>query len=128
MKQSDLYWSVYRNLEDEVLNIAKYIHCDSSQKSVYSMAIADLIVRCAVEIEAISKVIYKSLGGDMEPKDAEGNDRYLFFDTDCEGLLPDGQEHGGVRKVPGAAFSRMGDKVHRDRGHVRFRKDERPYG
>lgn len=87
MQETNLYWAVYLNLEDEVLNITKYIHCDSSQKNVYSIAIADLIVRCAIEIEAISKIIYKNLGGDMEPKDDKGNNRFLFFDSDCLALI-----------------------------------------
>lgn len=105
MKETDLYLSVYRNLEDEVLTIAKYIHCDSHQKSVYSMSIADLIVRCSVEIEAISKILYKNLGGNMTPKDDAGNDRYLYFDTDCLALID--KNYGIAKKkvvVSTAAF------------------------
>ena len=87
MNPSDLFWSVYANLEQEVLTIARYIHCDSHQLTVYSMAIADLIVRCAMEIEAISKKLYQQLGGNMNPLDDNGKSRYLYFDSDCLALI-----------------------------------------
>ena len=51
------------------------------------MHIADLIVRCAVEIESISKELYKNLGGNMSPIDKERKPRDLYFDTDCLNLL-----------------------------------------
>ena len=51
------------------------------------MHIANLILRCAVEIEAISKELYADLGGNMSPVDNEGNSRDLYFDTDCIDLL-----------------------------------------
>lgn len=50
------------------------------------MHIADLIVRCAVEIESLSKELY-CRWGIMEPVDSEGNKRDLYFDTDCLALL-----------------------------------------
>lgn len=83
----NLFWPVYKNLELEVLEIAKYIHVSDKQVGVYSMRIADIIVRCAIEIEAISKELYKSLGGCMELKDKEGKKRDIYFDTDCLKLL-----------------------------------------
>lgn len=98
MKQSDLYWSVYKNLEDEVIDVARYIHCDSVQKQVYSMIIADLIVRCAVEIEAISKKIYQNLGGKMKIHDENGVERYPYFDRDCLSLI-DKTYHIAKKKV-----------------------------
>lgn len=87
MKESDLFWSVYKNLEQEVINFSKYIHFSSDQKKVYSIGMADIIVRCAVEIEAISKKLYESLGGNMNPTDTEEKVRDLYFDTDCLALL-----------------------------------------
>lgn len=83
----NLYWPVYLKLEKEVLSLADAIHFSDDQISVYSIQIADLIVRCAVEIEALSKELYKSLGGNMSPVDAEGNKRDLYFDTDCMVLI-----------------------------------------
>ena len=98
MNPSDLFWSVYANLEQEVLTIARYIHCDSHQLTVYSMAIADLIVRCAMEIEAISKKLYQQLGGNMNPLDDNGKPRYLYFDSDCLALI-DKAYHLAKKKV-----------------------------
>ena len=80
MKESDLFWSVYKNLEQETVNFSRYIHFSSNQKTVYSMSIADLIVRCAVEIEAISKKIYEFLGGEMNPIDSNGEKKDLYFE------------------------------------------------
>lgn len=83
----NLYWPVYKNLEKEFLELADYIHICDDQLDIYSMHIADLIVRCAVEIEALSKELYKSLGGNMSPVDKDGKPRDLYFDTDCLNLL-----------------------------------------
>lgn len=59
MGTPNLYWPVYKNLEKEFLKLADYIHISDDQTSIYSMHIADSIVRCAVEIEALSKELYK---------------------------------------------------------------------
>lgn len=87
MANINLFWSVYKNLENELLTLTKYIHFSDKQLSVYSMHIGDLIVRCAIEIEAISKALYEQLGGNMSPVDSNGNDRDLYFDTDCIDFL-----------------------------------------
>lgn len=87
MQESILFWSVYKNLEREVLEFSKYIHFSSDQRKVYSMSIADIIVRCAIEIEALSKKLYKSLGGSVNLTDSGGKPRDLFFDTDCLNLI-----------------------------------------
>lgn len=84
---NNLYWSIYKNLEKEVLGFADMIHFDDNQLSVYSVRITDLLIRCAVEIEAISKELYEQTGGNMEPLDVNGKTRSLFFDTDCLDLL-----------------------------------------
>ena len=87
MNKPNLYWSVYKNLEKEFLSLADYIHVSDDQLGVYSMHIANLIIRCAVEIESLSKELYYSIGGDLSPVDEFGNRRDLFFDTDCIELL-----------------------------------------
>lgn len=79
----NLFWMVYKNLEDEVLELSKKIHFCDGQDNVYSIFISDLLIRTAVEIEALSKELYKIAGGDMNPVDEDGNVRDLFFDTDC---------------------------------------------
>lgn len=87
MSTPNLYWPVYKNLEKEFLKLADYIHFSDDQLETYSMFIADLIVRCSVEIEALSKELYCMLGGNMSPTDPQGNNRDLYFDTDCLALL-----------------------------------------
>lgn len=84
---NNLYWAVYQNLESELLDIANTIHMDDNQLNVYSVRIADLLVRTVIEIESISKQLYEQFGGEMVPKDSEGKPRTLYFDTDCLQLL-----------------------------------------
>jgi hypothetical protein len=80
---SNLYWPVYRNLEKELIGLADLVHLDDSQLKIYSVRIADLLIRCAVEIESISKDLYLREGG-VVPED-----RDLYFDTDCLKHLED---------------------------------------
>lgn len=87
MNTINLFWPVYKNLEKEFLQLADYIHFSDDQTKVYSMYIGDLIIRCSIEIEAISKELYFNLGGNPSPVDANGNKRDLYFDTDCLNLL-----------------------------------------
>lgn len=82
-----MFWPVYKNLEKEVIQLANYVQFTDDQINAYSLHIADLIVRCAIEIEALSKELYKAVGGDMSPTDTDGKTRDLFFDTDCIDLL-----------------------------------------
>lgn len=93
MPTPNLYWPVYKNLEKEFLSIADFIHFSDDQANVYSMHIADLILRCAVEIEALSKELYCQLGGNMDPANEDGIPRDLYFDTDCLKLLEEKMEN-----------------------------------
>jgi hypothetical protein len=87
MENLNLYWPVYKNLENEVLKLANILHFTDDQLKVYSIHIADLIVRASIEIEAISKELYVQLGGDMLIEDENGNKKDIYFDTDCIKLL-----------------------------------------
>lgn len=60
------------------LNIVMFIY--------RSNKIAELLVRCCVEIEAISKDLYLSNGGTIEKK-TNGEDKHPRFDTDCLAYL-----------------------------------------
>lgn len=80
---STLYWNIYKSLERELLNLAETIHIDDSQLSVYSMRIANLLIRTVIEIESISKELYFREGGTKQ------DDKDLYFDTDCIKLLED---------------------------------------
>lgn len=81
MTEDSLYWNVYRQLEKDFLSIAEILHIDDKQMNVYSMRIADLLLRTVVEIEALSKKLYFDYGGD------KADNHELYFDTDCLALL-----------------------------------------
>ncbi|WP_028865664.1 hypothetical protein [Psychromonas aquimarina] len=74
---SNLYWPIYKNIEKEALELSNLVHFDDSQMAVYSVKISELLIRCSVEIESISKDLYIEDGGTVP------TDRDLYFDTDC---------------------------------------------
>ena len=86
MNKQNLFWQTYLNLENELINISKYIYISdrktgnssSHQLETYSPYLADFLVKCCVEIEAISKELYFDNGG---PKPRGSKD--LYYDTDC---------------------------------------------
>ena len=80
---TNLYWPVYKNLEKEVIGISNLIHFDDNQLSIYSVKISELLIRCVVEIESISKDLFFKIGGVM-PSDGD-----LYFDTHCIQFLED---------------------------------------
>lgn len=73
-----LYWQVYKNLEREFQSLAETIYINDRQQEVYSMKIADLLIRTAIEVEALSKELYLLNGGNAEIEDEE-----MYFDTVC---------------------------------------------
>jgi len=79
----NLYWNIYKNLEEELLDLSKMIHIDDMQLAVYSIKIADLLLRTCSEIESISKELYYENVGETP------EDRNLYFDTECIKLLVD---------------------------------------
>lgn len=83
----NLYWPIYKRIEKEFLELTNYVHVSDDQLQVYSMHIGELIIRCAIEIEAISKELYERLGGEMKLVDETGKKRDIYFDTDCIKLL-----------------------------------------
>ncbi len=94
MKKSDIFWQTYLNLEKEIIEVSKYIFITdekivnksgrelsescSTQLMTFSPHIADLLVRCCVQIEAISKELYFELGGEKKR-----GDKSIKFDEDC---------------------------------------------
>lgn len=78
---NNFYWTVYKNLEKELTALSDLIHIDDHQLDIYSIKIAELLLRTSVEIESISKALYFKNGG------AKPDDINLFFDTDCLDLL-----------------------------------------
>lgn len=73
----NLYWPVYQNLEKELIKLSNQIHIDDVQLNVYSVKISELLIRCSVEIESISKDLFLKHGGQLP---SEGD---LYFDTNC---------------------------------------------
>ena len=84
---NNVYWPVYKRLENAVVDLMGRVSFSDDQINVYSLLNAELLIRCAVEIEALSKKLYQQLGGVMSPVDEAGNTRNLYFDTDCLALL-----------------------------------------
>ena len=94
MNKADIFWQTYLNLEKEAIEVSKYIFFTdevldrsgnglvarpcASQLETFSPYIADLLVRCCVQIEAISKELYFDIGGAKQR-----GDNNLFFDEDC---------------------------------------------
>jgi len=60
---NNIFWPVYKNLENEFNNLMFNIHIDDDQLNVYSSKISDLILRAATEIESLAKELYKLNGG-----------------------------------------------------------------
>lgn len=79
----NLFWNIYKNLENELIALSNNIYFCDQQDTVYSVHISDLLIRTSVEIEAISKELYKIAGGNLSLLDANGKPRGLFFDSDC---------------------------------------------
>ena len=94
MNKSDIFWQTYLNLEKEAIELSRYIfftdeiiknssagliteNWDSHLKT-FSPYIADLLVRCCVQIEAIAKELYFKIGGTKQRGASN-----LFFDEDC---------------------------------------------
>lgn len=98
MKKSDIFWQTYLNLEKEAIEVSKYIFFTdevlvngkggivaqscNTQLDTFSPHIADLLVRCCVQIEAISKELYFDNGGTKARGDSS-----ILFDEDCLKLI-----------------------------------------
>lgn len=63
---NNYYWAVYKNLERELSDLSNLIHIDDKQLNVYSIKIAELLLRTVVEIESISKTLYFQNGGENQ--------------------------------------------------------------
>lgn len=63
-KKSHIYFQIYEKIEEEVLNLSSSIHFVDDQLEVYSIKIADLIVRCSIEVESLIKDIYDVESGE----------------------------------------------------------------
>ena len=55
-----VYWSTYKRIEKEVLELSHSIYFDDSQLKVYSNEILDLIIRISTNIESLYEDIYRN--------------------------------------------------------------------
>jgi len=78
---NNLYWNIYQRLEQELVDLSDVIFINDAQINVYSMKIADLLMRTCVEIEAISKKLYVENGGSVV------DEKKMYFDKVCIDLL-----------------------------------------
>ena len=85
--KENLYWAVYKNLENELLQLSNEIHFDDYQLGVYSVKICDLLLRTSVEIEAISKELYYENGGPVTYRSDGKTERPPYFDSECMAFL-----------------------------------------
>lgn len=98
MKKSDIFWQTYLNLEKEIVEVSRFIFITdvktvvkngaetlescNTQLETFSPHLADLLVRCCVQIEALSKELYHENGG-TKPR----GDSSIYFDEDCLKLI-----------------------------------------
>lgn len=75
---NNLYWTIYKNLENELMSMTYQIHFDDEQINVYSEKFIDILLRTSIEIEALSKELYLSNGGNPIEKEQD-----MYFDTVC---------------------------------------------
>lgn len=97
-ERAEVFWQSYLKLEQEFLKLSDYVYMTDArtvvqneeraslpydgQLETFSPAIADLLVSCAVQIEAVAKELYFELGGPKKRGDAS-----LKFDADCLRLI-----------------------------------------
>nr|WP_319485448.1 hypothetical protein [uncultured Cohaesibacter sp.] len=58
METMNVFWPVYKQLEERAIQLGQHIHISDDQLDVYSSSIADIIIRSVIEIEAIVKQLY----------------------------------------------------------------------
>ena len=61
--QENYYLPIYQQIEREVIDLTASIFFSDEQITVYSLKIADLIIRCSIEVESIAKDIYRRDAG-----------------------------------------------------------------
>lgn len=70
--KENLYFPIYQKIEKEVIELTSSIYFSDEQINVYSLQIANLIIRCSIELESIVKDIYRESNGKdpQKPGDA----------------------------------------------------------
>jgi hypothetical protein len=75
---SNLFWPIYKKLEEDFMELSYYIAIDKKQLKTYSIKIADLILRSVSECENIAKELCKK--ENIKFRDKNGKIRqYILF-------------------------------------------------
>ena len=83
----NLFWPIYEKIEEEFKELSYYISIDKKQLKVYSIKIADLILRTVSECENIASVICKNES--IKFRDKKGHIRKsVYFNFYARGLNP----------------------------------------
>ncbi|WP_269581220.1 hypothetical protein [Roseibium sp. Sym1] len=81
MIELNVFWPVYKQLESRAVRLTEDIHVCDDQLEVYSSTIADIVIRCGVELEAIVKELYVSKTSGVVSQEVEKSDvDHLRFD------------------------------------------------
>ncbi|WP_417672387.1 hypothetical protein [Roseibium sp.] len=82
MRAPNVFWPVFKQLEERAVQLTRDIHVCDDQLFVYSSVIADVIIRAVIEIEAITKQLYqREFGGaGAEKENSENTDHKRFDD------------------------------------------------
>ncbi|CEF52270.1 hypothetical protein LGMT14_02197 [Lactococcus garvieae] len=59
MEKERLFFQIYQSLENELLEMTDYIHFSDKNLDVYSVKLANFILRANVECESVLKELFK---------------------------------------------------------------------
>ena len=80
----NVYWSVYKRIEKELIETTHFVKFDDAQIKMYSDILSDILIRTSVEIESISKELYLNNGGTPVEDPSQ-----MYFDNVCLKFLND---------------------------------------
>ena len=78
------FFPVYKNIENEVRDLSYSIHISDDNVDVYSLRIADIIIRCSIELESIAKSIYRKNTGCADIKENSNGDIIRWLDANFQ--------------------------------------------
>lgn len=88
MSELNVFWPVFRQLDYRAAQLTQDIHVCDDQLDVYSSTIADIVIRCGVEIEAIVKELSASEAFANAANQGEGaKTDHVHFDDLLKALL-----------------------------------------
>jgi len=76
--KKNLFWPIYQKIENEFKDLSYFISIDNNQLDVYSIKIADLILRTVSESECIAKELCKKNNIEFKNSDGAISDKVIF--------------------------------------------------